>query len=213
GDCGRQDYGSAEFGREPGRAWTESFEWAESEPWRGEVWRRRPEPREAEARGWRGEYRDRPERERRRSAEQRGRTWGGEDTGWGEGWGPGGGAPSVGERTRHFFGMGPKGYTRSDERIREDLCDRLMADDCIDASEIELAVKSGEVTLKGTVTDRWQKYLAEEVAERTMGVRDVINEIRVRRPEPRTGQSVQRPSVQAGEQHAGLVRAPGVDRV
>ena len=34
-------------------------------------------------------------------------------------------------------GRGPKGYRRSDERIREDISDRLMASDWIDASDIE----------------------------------------------------------------------------
>jgi hypothetical protein len=28
-----------------------------------------------------------------------------------------------------FFGKGPKGYTRSGDRIREDVCDRLSYDD------------------------------------------------------------------------------------
>ena len=78
-----------------------------------------------------------------------------------------------------FAGRGPKGYQRSDERIREEVSDRLMADDRIDASEIEVAVKDGEVTLTGTVDDRWAKRRAEDLAEQVMGVRDVMNQIRV----------------------------------
>lgn len=38
-------------------------------------------------------------------------------------------------------GRGPKGYQRSDERIREDVCDRLTEHPAIDASEIEVEVK------------------------------------------------------------------------
>ena len=37
-------------------------------------------------------------------------------------------------------GRGPKGYTRSDERIREDVNDRLSDDPFVDASEIEVMV-------------------------------------------------------------------------
>ncbi len=51
------------------------------------------------------------------------------------------------ERQDHR-GKGPKGYTRSDERIREDVNERLTDDGMIDASEIEVDVKNGEVLLK-----------------------------------------------------------------
>jgi osmotically-inducible protein OsmY len=78
-----------------------------------------------------------------------------------------------------FAGRGPKGYQRSDERLREEVSDRLMADDQIDASDIEVQVRNGEVTLTGTVPDRWSKRGAEDCAERVMGVRDVMNQIRV----------------------------------
>ena len=49
-------------------------------------------------------------------------------------------------------GRGPKNYKRSDERIREDVCDRLSDDGMVDASEIEVKVSGAEVTLDGTVT-------------------------------------------------------------
>ena len=51
-------------------------------------------------------------------------------------------------------GRGPKGYTRSDDRIREDVNDRLSDDPFIDASEVEVSVSSCEVTLSGTVDSR-----------------------------------------------------------
>lgn len=75
-------------------------------------------------------------------------------------------------------GKRPKGYKRSDERIREDVCDRLSDDDELDASEITVTVKDGEVTLKGTVTDRRAKYRAEDLVESAGGVRDVDNQLR-----------------------------------
>jgi len=76
-------------------------------------------------------------------------------------------------------GRGPKGYQRSDDRIREDVSDRLMADDQLDASDIEVQVRNAEVTLTGTVEDRWAKRRAEDLAEQVMGVRDVMNQLRV----------------------------------
>jgi osmotically-inducible protein OsmY len=76
-------------------------------------------------------------------------------------------------------GRGPKGYIRSDDRIREDVCDRLTDDLHIDASEIDVRVANGEVTLSGTVTDRTAKRHAEDLAERIGGVRHVQNNLRV----------------------------------
>lgn len=79
----------------------------------------------------------------------------------------------------HFVGRGPKGYQRSDERIREEICDRMTDDPILDASEIEIDVKQGEVFLSGTVSSRDQKRRAEDIAERIGGVRDVTNQLRV----------------------------------
>jgi hypothetical protein len=80
-----------------------------------------------------------------------------------------------------FAGRGPKGYRRSDERIREDVCDRLMVDPRIDASEIEVTVKDGEVILSGMVHSREEKRLSEHVVETISGVHDVQNTLRVSR--------------------------------
>lgn len=78
-------------------------------------------------------------------------------------------------------GRGPRGYTRRDERIREDLAERLTDDPWCDPSDVEIAVKDGVVTLSGTVTDRDQKYRIEETVENVSGVKDVENNIKVRR--------------------------------
>lgn len=77
-------------------------------------------------------------------------------------------------------GKGPAGYQRSDERIREMVCESLTEDDQIDASHIEVAVSGGEVTLSGTVDDRRAKREAEDCAFSITGVRDVQNQLRVR---------------------------------
>lgn len=75
-------------------------------------------------------------------------------------------------------GKGPQGFMRSDERIREMVCEALSDDDHIDATHIEVVVKNGEVILTGTVEDRRQKRLAEDCVEHLPGVRDVQNQLR-----------------------------------
>lgn len=77
-------------------------------------------------------------------------------------------------------GKGPKGYIRSDERIQEDLNERLFHDDEIDASEVEINVKDGVVTLNGTIEERRLKYRIEDLAESCSGVKDVTNNLRVK---------------------------------
>jgi osmotically-inducible protein OsmY len=78
-----------------------------------------------------------------------------------------------------FYGRGPKGYRRSDERIREEVSEELFRHPEIDASEIEVQVQNGEITLSGKVEDRHQKRLAEDIAERSSGVMDVHNQLKV----------------------------------
>ena len=85
------------------------------------------------------------------------------------------GAPS---RADHW-GRGPRGYRRADRRILEDVSDRLTDDPDIDASEIEVGVRDGEVTFEGTVGDRAQRRRAEDIAERVPGVTHVQNNLRL----------------------------------
>ncbi len=77
------------------------------------------------------------------------------------------------------MGRAPRGYQRSDERIKEDLCDRLMHS-WIDAEDVMIDVRGGEVTLSGTVEDRASKRAIEDFADDVLGVKDVHNQIRVR---------------------------------
>jgi hypothetical protein len=79
-----------------------------------------------------------------------------------------------------YVGRGPRGYQRSDERIREELNDRLTAHGYLDATDIECHVANGEVTLTGYVSTRRAKHLAEDVADDIPGVRDVHNQLRIR---------------------------------
>ncbi|MGO4307737.1 BON domain-containing protein [Cupriavidus sp. RAF12] len=77
--------------------------------------------------------------------------------------------------------VAPKGYQRSDERIREDLCERLIYSGRLDVREVEVSVSAGAVTLTGSVPDRQQKYRIEDIAEDVFGVKDINNQLRVQR--------------------------------
>jgi len=85
-------------------------------------------------------------------------------------------------QSRSYAGRGPKGYTRSDDRIREDVCERLSENDDVDASDIEVQVADRKVTLSGSVENRRMKHIAEDIAEAVSGVDDVDNRITVRKP-------------------------------
>jgi hypothetical protein len=85
------------------------------------------------------------------------------------------------EQRAPYAGRGPKNYQRSDDRIQEEVCDCMTDDPTLDASDIEVHVGSGVVTLTGTVSSRDQKRRAEDVAERVSGVKDVTNQLRVSR--------------------------------
>jgi len=82
-------------------------------------------------------------------------------------------------RQGDFRGRGPKSYTRSDDRIREDINDGLTDDYWLDAGDIDVDVNSGEVILSGTVDSRGDKRRAEDIAEGISGVKNVENRLRV----------------------------------
>jgi osmotically-inducible protein OsmY len=93
---------------------------------------------------------------------------------------------SYGENPFGYYGQyrfprGPKGYQRSDERIREDLSDRLMQSTHIDSSEVTISVANCKVTLEGTVPERRMKHAIEDLADSVAGVEDIDNRIRVDR--------------------------------
>jgi osmotically-inducible protein OsmY len=76
-------------------------------------------------------------------------------------------------------GRGPKGYRRSDERIKEEISDLLTSHHEVDPSEVEVKVSNCEVTLTGTVSSRHEKRLIEDLASQVTGVSDVTNQLRV----------------------------------
>jgi osmotically-inducible protein OsmY len=105
-----------------------------------------------------------------------------------------------------FRGHGPKGYKRSDDRLKEMICEKLMDDESIDARDITVEVKDGEVTLSGTVANRQLKYQAEDLIERC-GVDDVTNNLRISRSGDKAGdkgsmQSASKSAGRNGDKHA-----------
>jgi len=83
--------------------------------------------------------------------------------------------------TGRFAGRGSKNYKRSDTRIEEDVHEALMHDPYLDATDIDVSVKDGEVTLSGEVADRASRRRAEECVESCAGVREIHNELKARR--------------------------------
>lgn len=89
------------------------------------------------------------------------------------------GAPGGQRAGRHP--VGPKGYRRTDERVREDVCERLAMNPYVDVGDVSVEVANGVVTLDGTVRERREKYVIEDIADAVFGVTDVDNHLRVQR--------------------------------
>jgi osmotically-inducible protein OsmY len=90
--------------------------------------------------------------------------------------------PGARQPKQNFRGRGPKGYVRSDARLHEVICEMLTHDPHIDASEVSIEVKDGEVTLTGNVDDRRTKYAIEEKIDACHGVKEIHNRVRSWRP-------------------------------
>ena len=121
-------------------------------------------------------------------------TFGTERGGWNEPYGEG-----------QHRGKGPKGYQRSDERLKEMISERLREDPHIDASDITVTVQGSRVTLEGTVESRHTKNLVEDVAEQ-LGVADVQNNLRVQKQQDAwrsSGSSAASGSMSAGAGMSG----------
>jgi hypothetical protein len=109
-------------------------------------------------------------------------------------------------------GRGPRGYQRSDERIHEEVCERLTQHGLIDASDIMVRVSDNEVTLTGTIDSRRTKRMAEDVADSVSGVRDVHNQLRVRETASQRGQAGGQERREIGQPGGGQGRVDQVGR-
>jgi hypothetical protein len=67
-----------------------------------------------------------------------------------------------------------------DDRIREIISDRLNDDPAVDARDINVIVRHGQVTLAGTVDNDDSKTRAERLADSTPGIMRVESRLRVR---------------------------------
>jgi hypothetical protein len=111
-------------------------------------------------------------------------------------------------------GRGPRGFTRSDERIKEDICERLTDHPDLDATDIEIKVHNGEVTLSGTVNERWNRRVAEDLAEWVSGVKQIQNQIRFLEGSEQQGSQAGRqgPGAETGSKRSQEHEAVGVRR-
>jgi hypothetical protein len=101
------------------------------------------------------------------------------------------GVPHEDDRGPHW-GKGPKGYKRSDEKTREEVCEAIAHQGHIDASDVEVKVESGIVVLSGTVAQRHHKRALEHLVEQVRGVHEVHNELRLARNMPRAREEAPR---------------------
>lgn len=79
--------------------------------------------------------------------------------------------------TEKHAGKGPKNFSRSDEFLREEVCEVFLMDPDLDPEQIDVVVKDAVVTLSGYVRGREDRYLAEDLARDVSGVKDVVNKI------------------------------------
>jgi hyperosmotically inducible protein len=70
----------------------------------------------------------------------------------------------------------------SDDFLTDTIRSRLAADQVVKGGAIEVIVKEGAVTLKGTVEEDRQKSKAEKIAKKVSGVKSVENQIVVHKP-------------------------------
>ncbi len=70
----------------------------------------------------------------------------------------------------------------TDDFLSDTIRQRLAADQVVKGGAIEVVVKDGAVTLKGTVEEDRQKNKAEKIAKKVNGVKSVNNEITIAKP-------------------------------
>lgn len=97
---------------------------------------------------------------------------------------------------------GPKNYARSDERLRELICEFLLHEPALDVGDVTVEVKSGRVMLDGTVPERQMKHAIENIVDHCWGVQDVENAIRVQAGQGQANQQ-QASSGMMGQQQQG----------
>jgi osmotically-inducible protein OsmY len=77
------------------------------------------------------------------------------------------------------FRRGPKDYQRTDDRISEEIAERLAHAIRVDSSEVTVVVRNGRVRLQGSVPQRWMRYAIENVTATVWGVDEIENQVQV----------------------------------
>jgi osmotically-inducible protein OsmY len=80
-----------------------------------------------------------------------------------------------------YSGPAPRFQRRADDKIREEILELLTNNADLDASEVEVHVEGGEVTLTGTVDSRDARWLAEDLVTSVSGVCEVFNQLKLAR--------------------------------
>jgi hyperosmotically inducible protein len=70
----------------------------------------------------------------------------------------------------------------SDDFLIDTIRQKLAADQIVKGGAIEVIVKDGAVTLRGTVEEDKQKSKAEKIAKKVSGVKSVVNELKIAHP-------------------------------
>jgi len=112
-------------------------------------------------------------------------------------------------RARRFT-TGPKGYQRSDERLKEDICERLMESHYIDSSDVSVEVRGARVVLEGTVPSRHMKHAIEDLVDACPGVQDIDNRVSVANQHLRQGLGTQSQSLTGTGSGTGIGTGSGV---
>jgi len=92
--------------------------------------------------------------------------------------------PTHGRYYYGFYGPYWRHVARSDAEIADDVRNRLVWDNWVDANRVNVQVTGGVVTLTGEVDSIVEKRAAGDDAWDTPGVRDVINNLTIRQPVP-----------------------------
>jgi osmotically-inducible protein OsmY len=92
--------------------------------------------------------------------------------------------PAYGRYYYGFYGPYWRHVARSDAEIADDVRNRLVWDNWVDANRINVQVRNGVVTLSGEVDSIVEKRAAGDDAWDTPGVKDVINDLTIRQPVP-----------------------------
>ena len=76
---------------------------------------------------------------------------------------------------------GPRGNTRPDEQIQEEIDRLLSSHGQMNAAGLQVHVKDGIVTLSGNINSQYERDTAEKMVENVFGVLGVINNLKINR--------------------------------